>query len=124
MCLALLSRILEDTKKGYRLSQSSVLINHLVHMDDVKLYSRSKREIESLVYTLSIFFKDICMDIGTSKCNGVAVSKDKVVDSGNISLPSGEVINQLLPSEVYKYLGILECDTVKNQLIPRNTSDV
>jgi len=33
------------------------------------------------------------MDIGTSKCNVVSISKGKVADSGEILLPSGEVIS-------------------------------
>lgn len=49
MCLDPLSKILEDTQKGYHWCLSSVLINHLVYMDDVKLYSHSKCEIESLI---------------------------------------------------------------------------
>ena len=57
------------------------------------------------------------MDIGTSKCIVVSISKGKVVDSGDILLQSGEVISQLSPSEAYKYLGIMECNTVKNQLM-------
>ena len=117
MCLAPLFKILEDTQKGYSFSQSSMLLNHLVYTDDVKLYSRSKREIEFLIFAINIFFMDICMNIGTSKCNVVSISKGQLVDSGYISLPSGEVICQLLPSEVHKYLGIMECDTVKNQLM-------
>ena len=91
MCLAPLSKILEDTQKGYRFSQSSVLINHLMYMDGVKLYSHSKREIESLIFTISIFSRDICMDIGTSKCNVISILKGQLVDLGDISLPSGEV---------------------------------
>ena len=57
------------------------------------------------------------MDIGMSQCNVVSVLKGQLVDSGDISLSSGEVICQLSPYEVYRYLGIMECDTVKNQLI-------
>ena len=93
MCLAPLSKILEDTQKGYSLSQSSVVINHLVYTDDVKLYTHSKQEIESLVYTLNIFFDDICMDIGTSNCNVVSISKGKLVDADDILLPSGDHIH-------------------------------
>ena len=39
------------------------------------------------------------------------------MDYRDISLPSGEVIYQLSPSEVYKYLDIMECDIVKSQLM-------
>jgi len=53
-------------------------------MDDVKLYNHSKHEIESLIYTVNVFFEDICMGIGTSKCNAVSISKGKVIDSENV----------------------------------------
>jgi len=56
MRLAPLSKILENTQKGYCLSQNTVLINHSICMDDVKLHSRSKCEIESLLYTLLEIF--------------------------------------------------------------------
>ena len=42
MCLAPLSDILTDTQKGYHISNSATVINHLVYMDDLKLYGRSR----------------------------------------------------------------------------------
>jgi len=63
MCLGPLSTILENTQKGYKLSQ--ITINHLIYMDGIKLFGKSSQEIESLVYATNIFFEDICMDIGT-----------------------------------------------------------
>jgi len=68
VCLAPLTRILEDTKKGYRFSNTSTVINHLIYMDDVKLFGRSQREIDSLVHTVNFYFTDVCMDVGASKC--------------------------------------------------------
>jgi len=64
--------ILDQSSKGYKISNSSTRINHLVYMDDFKLYGRSKQEIESLVHTVNIFFDDICMQIGANKCNVVS----------------------------------------------------
>ena len=113
MCLAPLSAILENTQKGYRMLQ--VVINHLVYMDDIKLYGKTRQEIESLVYTTNIFFEDICMDIGTAKCNVVAVSRGRLVDTEVISLPSGDCIQQLEPGGAYRYLGIIEADSFKHQ---------
>jgi len=36
------------------------------------IFGKSRQEIESLVYTIN---EDVCMDIGTVKCNDVAVSQ-------------------------------------------------
>jgi len=57
--------------KGYHLSYSPVTVNHLVYMDDLKLYGRSQAKIESLVHTSNIYFSDICIDIGAAKCSVV-----------------------------------------------------
>ena len=54
MTLAPLSFILDKTSKDYHLSNSSTIVNHLVYMDDIKLYSHSQQEIESLIHTVNI----------------------------------------------------------------------
>jgi len=53
-------------------------------MDDIKLFVKYRKEIESLVYTANIFFEDICMDIATFKCNVVAVSCGHLVYTEDI----------------------------------------
>ena len=85
-------------------------------MDNIKLYSRSQQEIESLIHTVNIFFDDICMSIGSAKCNIVAVSKGHLVESDNVVvLSSGDIIQSLSPTSFYKYLGVLESDCFKQQ---------
>ena len=113
MTLAPLSFILDKTSKGYHLSNSSTVVNHLVYMDDIKLYSHSQQEIEPLIHTVNIFFDDICMSIGAAKCNIVAVSKGHLVESDSVVLSSGDVIQSLSPTSFYKYLGVLESDSFK-----------
>ena len=39
-------------------------INHLLFIDDLKLYSRSKKELDLLVQTIRIFSKDIGREFG------------------------------------------------------------
>ena len=63
-------------------------------MDDLKLYSRSKKGFDSLVQTVRAFSKDIGMEFG------------KIVKSVGIELPDGKVIKSLQEGESYKYLGI------------------
>ena len=43
-------------------------INHLLFIDDLKLHSRSKKELDLLVQTIRIFSKDIGMEFGKEKC--------------------------------------------------------
>ena len=42
-------------------------INHLLFMDDLKLYGNSKKEAERLTNTFRIFSKDIAMEFVISK---------------------------------------------------------
>jgi len=86
-------------------------------MDDVKLYSRSQQEIESLVHTVNIFFDDICMEIGADKCNIVSIYRVNLKQFNGIGFSRSNLIYHLSPVRVYKYLGIVEVDSVKHQQI-------
>ena len=55
LALIPLSLILKKAKAAYEFSGSKVKINHLLFMDDLKLYSRNEKELDSLVQTVLIF---------------------------------------------------------------------
>lgn len=50
--LILLSTLLRGSSMGYKLS-SGLVVNHLLYMDDLKLYGRNYREIEFRQHFLS-----------------------------------------------------------------------
>ena len=77
-------------------------------MDALKLYSRDEKGLESLVKTIRAFSEDIGMEFDIDKCALLKMEKGKIVKSVGIELPNGKVINLLLESESYKYLGILQ----------------
>ena len=104
------SLILRKAKTAYEFSGRKVKINHLLSMDDLKLYSRNEKELDSLVQTIRIFGKDIGMKFGIKKCAILVIEKGKFVKSVGIELPDGKVIKSLQEGENYKYLGVLEAD--------------
>ena len=87
-------------------------INHLLFMDDLKLYSRNQKELDSLVQTIRIFSKGIGMEFGIEKCAMLVFEKGKIVKSVGIALPDGKVIKSLQEAENYKYHGILEAERI------------
>ena len=93
---------------AYEFSESKEKINHLLFMDDLKLYSRSEKGLDSLVQTVRFFSEDIRMEFGIEKCAMLVMEKGKIVKSVGIELPDGKVIKSLQKGESYKYLGILE----------------
>ena len=75
--------------------QKTKKINHLLFMDDLKLYSRNEKGLDSLVQTVLVFSQDIGMKFGIEKCAMLVMEKGKIMKSVGIELPDGKVINSL-----------------------------
>ena len=48
-------------------------------MDDLKLYSRRERGLDSLVQIVHVFSEDIGMEFDIEKCAMLAIEKGKIV---------------------------------------------
>ena len=110
LALIPLSLILRKTKAAYEFSESKEKINDLLFMDDLKLYSRTEKGLDSLVQTVCVFSEDAGMEFGLEKCAMLVMDKGKFVKSVGIEVPDGKVIKLLQEGESYKYLGILEAE--------------
>ena len=106
-----LSLILRKTKLGYQMSKRAERINHLLFMDDLKLYAGNKSQLESLINTVSIFSKDIRMEFGLSKCAILELRRGNLVRTEEIDLGEEGTIKEADPTG-YKYLGILQLDQI------------
>ena len=93
LALIPLSLILRKAKAAYEFSESKENINHLLFMDDLKLYSRSEKGLDSLVQTVCVFSKDIGMELAIEKCVMLVMERGKIVKSVGIELPNGKVIS-------------------------------
>ena len=91
-------------------------------MDDLKLYSRSEKGLDSLVQTVRAFSEDIGMEFGIEKYAMSVMEEGKIVKSVGIELPDGKVIKSLQEGESYKYLGILEADKFLEERMKLNVS--
>ena len=109
-----LSLVLRKVKAGYIWGANEVKTNHLLYMDDLKLYGKSHDQIETLVETVHTVSKDIRMEFGIKKCGMLLLKRGKVVSSEGVSLPDGQVMKEI-DDTGYKYLGILEYDKVKEK---------
>ena len=63
-----LSIILRNMKVGYIMKKNTTPINHLLFMDDLKLYGSNKNKLDSLMQTVRIFSEHIHMKFGLDKC--------------------------------------------------------
>ena len=108
-----LNHILKKCTAGYKLSKSQENINHLMHMDHIKIMSKNEKELETLKKTVRIYSQNIGMEFGIEKCTMLVMKSGKRHMTKGVELPNQVVIRTLGEKETYKYLGILEADTIK-----------
>ena len=56
--------VLRQTKVSYKFKKGGKKINHLLFMDDLKLFAKNEDQIDNLVNTVRIFSEDIKMEFG------------------------------------------------------------
>ena len=122
LALTPLILILRKAKAAYEFSESKEKINHLFFMDDLKLYSRSEKGLDSLIQTVRAMSEDIGMESGIEKCAMLAFEKGKIVKSDGIELLDGKVIKSLREGQSGKYLGVLEADKFLEEKMKLNVS--
>ena len=110
ICMIPLSKVLRKAKAGYLLGD--VKINHLLFIDDLKIFGKNRTEIDSLISTVKVISHDIGMEFGVKKCGIAIMKRGKLIESEDINLSNGESI-KAIDLEGYKYLGILEADKIK-----------
>ena len=87
ICMIPLTEVLRKVKMGYTFD--GVKINHLLFMDDLKLFAKNENEIDSLTSTVNL----ICRDI--KKCGVVTLRRGKLTGSAGIELVNGEKIKEV-----------------------------
>ena len=107
-----LSLILKKVNACYKWEKKEFKLNHLLFMDDLKLYAKSEEQTNTLVRTVYVFSLDIGMEFWIKKCGILTMKRGKIVKSEGIKLPDGEVMKQV-GQEGYTYLGIIELYKIK-----------
>ena len=82
-------------------------------MDDIKLFAKNEKELETLIHTVRIYSQDIGIEFGIEKCALLVMKSGKRHLTDGIELPKQDKIRTLAENETYKYIGNLEADTIK-----------
>ena len=61
----------------YKLTKSQEKINHLMYMDDIKLFPKTEKELETIIQTVRIYIQDIGMEFGIEKCAMLLMRSEK-----------------------------------------------
>ena len=108
-----LNLILRKCTAGYKLSRLQEKINLLMYMDAIKLFAKNENELENLIHAVRIYSHDIGMGFGIEKCAMLTMKSAKSHMTDRMELPNQDKIRTLGENETYKYLRILEADTIK-----------
>ena len=108
-----LNHILRKCAAGYKLRRQQEKINHQMYTDDIKLFAKNEKKMETLIHTVRIYSQDIGMEFGIEKCALLVMKSGKRHLTDGIKLPNQDKIRTLAENETCKYLGILEADTIK-----------
>ena len=107
-----LTAILRKSESTYHFSSNKGKTNHVLFMDDLKLYAENEKSLESLVNTVQIFNDDIGMEFGINKCATLVLKREKTAKFDGILLSDGRFKKRLIKRAGYKYLGILQADQI------------
>ena len=111
MAMISLTMILRQMNAGYHFSGSREKVNHLLFMDDLKLYDSCSEELKSVAGIVKMFSDDVGMKFGFDKCGVLVVEKGVKKKCEGIELPGGEMIKEI-DENGYKYLGVLEAEDI------------
>ena len=103
------NHILGKCTAGYKLSRLQEKINHLMYMDDIKIFEKKKneKELETLIHAVKIYSQDIGMEFTIEKCAMLVMKSGKRHLTDGMELPNQDKIRTLGEKETYKYLGYL-----------------
>ena len=83
-----LNQILRKCTAGNKLTKSQEKIHHLMYMDDIKLFAKNEKELETLIHTVRIYSQDIGKEFGIEKCAMLIMKDGKRHLTDGMELPN------------------------------------
>ena len=84
-----------------------------MYMDDIKLFAKNEKELETLIHAVRIYSQDVGMEFGLEKCAMLVMKSGKRYMTDGMEPSNKDKIRTLGEKKTYKYLGILEADCTK-----------
>ena len=110
-----LTLVLRKVKAGYDLGDGNGVINHLLFMDDLKVYGKNQNQVDTLVQTIRVVTTDMRMEFGINKCAMLIMKRGRLTHSEGVTLPDNLQIRGMKEDDDrYKYLGVLEVEGKKH----------
>ena len=86
--IMLLNHILRKCTARYKLSKLPEKLNHLMYMDDIKMFAQNEKELETLIHALGIYSQNIGIEFGFEKCAMLVMKSSKRRLTDRMELPN------------------------------------
>ena len=73
-----------------------------MYMDDIKIFAKNEKELETLIHIVRIYSPDKGMEFGIEKCSMPVMKSGKRQRTDGIELPNQDKIRTLGENETYK----------------------
>ena len=95
LSMVLLSLIVKKVKACYKWGKKEYKLNHLLFMDDLKVYAKNEEHTNTLVTTVHVFRPNIGIEFGIKKCGVFTMKRGKIKKISGIKLQDDEVMKQV-----------------------------
>ena len=86
--------LLLDPLNGYQVTETEQH-NHLVYMDDLKLFVKNNSQLHILLQTVKMFSDDVGLIFGLDKCAKFTVTRGKASQTRDVQLEPDSIIRKL-----------------------------
>ena len=89
-------------------------MNHLLYLDELKLFAKSRDKLELLLKDCKLFSSSICtyMSFGLNKCATTSAMKGNFVERSDVALANDFTIQAIDVLDFYEYLGMFENEAI------------
>ena len=84
-----------------------------MYMDDIKLFTKNEKGLETSIQTVRIYSQDIGIEFSMEKHTLLVMKGGKQHITEGVELPNEVIIRSLGEKETYKYLRKWEADNIK-----------
>ena len=74
-----------------------------MYTDDIELFEKNEKELETLIHAVRIYSQDIGMEFGIEKCTMLVMKSGKRHMTDGMELPNADKIRTHGENETYKY---------------------
>jgi len=87
--------------------------NHLLCMDDIKLYAATNNQLQELLRLTQTFSRDIKMVFGIEKCKILCNAKGKL-EMRNFTTEDDDIMEAMNEDDIYRYLDHMQTKQIKH----------